>query len=110
VVRQPYSFGCPACFEWPNGESCSEHRIEPEIVQTEEYQLGFGYRRWQFRKVERVYRCARADRSTAGVGSKILGLFGKAVEGHSEEYTNTLPQVRRTKKVRALQDSATTVN
>jgi hypothetical protein len=61
-------------------------------------------------KSRKGVRCERADRSTAGVGSKILGLFGKAVEGDSEEYTNTLPQVRRTKKVRALQDSATTVN
>ena len=77
---------------------------------TERSLLDFGYRRWQCQKVERVCRCERADRSTAGVGSKILGLFGKAVEGDSEEYTNTLPQVRRTKKVRALQDSATTVN
>jgi hypothetical protein len=33
VVRQPFSLGCPACFEWPNGGACSEHRIEPEIVQ-----------------------------------------------------------------------------
>ena len=76
----------------------------------QEVPLDFGYRRWQFQKVERVYRFERADRSTAGVGSKILGLFGKAVEGDFEEYTNTLPQARRTKKVRALQDSATTVN
>jgi hypothetical protein len=110
VVRQPFSFGCPACFEWPNGGPCSEPGIEPGDCSTEVSPLDFGYRRWQFQKVERVCRFERADRSTAGIGLKILGLFGKAVEGDSEEYTNTLPQVRRTKKVRALQDSATTVN
>ena len=35
VVRQPFSFGCPACFEWPNGGACGEHQIEPQIVQPE---------------------------------------------------------------------------
>ena len=79
MVRQPFSFGCPACFEWPNGERVANIKSNRRL-----FNRGIPVRlwlpSWQFQKVERVCRFERADRSTAGVGSKILGLFGKAVE------------------------------